>query len=210
MRHALVPSLTVLLALIVLCSGQASAQSTPQGVARQLQQRYASLNSLEATFVQRIGAQTREGTLSVRGHAFRLGLPDQTLVTDGETLWSYSRPDRQVIIQRYDPDEIGFSVGQLFTDYLAVFRATGATRAVINGVEHQVLSLRPREAGTSIRDVTLYVRTSDAVPTRVRVHDMNGQTLAFDLGHVRVNPSLTASTFRFQAPQDVEVVDLRP
>jgi outer membrane lipoprotein-sorting protein len=61
----------------------------------------------------------------------------------------------------------------------------------------------------SVRDATLYVRSSDAVPTRVRVHDTNGGTLAFDLRNVQRNVSLPASTFRFSAPSGTEVVDLR-
>ena len=76
-------------------------------------------------------------------------------------------------------------------------------------VAHDVLTLRPRSSGMSVRDATLYVRSSDAVPTRVRVHDTNGGTLAFDLRDVRRNVSLPTSTFRFDAPRGTEVVDLR-
>lgn len=186
----------------------AQAQS-PEAIARQLQQRYGALESLQASFVQTAGGQRLEGTLSVRGDAFRLDLGEQVLVTDGGTLWSYSRADEQVVVQPYDPSRVGFSVGQLFTDYLAVFRVTGATKATIGGVAHDVLTLRPRQSGASVRDATLYVRSSDAVPTRIRVHDTNGGTLAFDLRNVRRNVSLSASTFRFEAPRGTEVVDLR-
>lgn len=200
-----------LLALLgtVLLSGRADAQSTPEAVARQLQERYGAIESLRASFVQTVGAQRLRGTLSVRRDAFRLDLGEQVLVTDGSTLWSYSRPDEQVVVQDYDPAKVGFSVGQLFTDYLEVFRVTGASRATIDGVRHHVLTLRPRQSGMSVRDATLYVRASDAVPTRVRVHDTTGGTLAFDLTDVERNVSLPASTFQFAAPGGTEVVDLR-
>ena len=201
--------LSVLL-LGVLFSGQIGAQTaSPEAVARQLQTRYGATESLQASFVQSVGAQRLEGTLSVRGGAFRLDLGSQVLVTDGTTLWSYSRDDEQVVVQDYDPARVGFNVGQLFTDYLDVFRVTGASRATIAGTRHDVLTLRPREAGMSVRDATLYVRSSDAVPTRVRVHDTNGGTLAFDLTNVRRNVTLPASTFQFTAPSGTEVVDLR-
>ena len=210
MTHS-VPSRPLgLLALVaaVLFGGQAFAQ-TPDAVARQLQARYGALESLQASFVQTAGGQQLRGTLSVRRDAFRLDLGSQVLVTDGGTLWSYSRDDAQVVVQDYEPARVGFSVGQLFTDYLDVFRVTGATKATIGGVAHDVLTLRPRQSGMSVRDATLYVRSSDAVPTRVRVHDTNGGTLAFDLRDVRRNVSLPASTFRFAAPSGTEVVDLR-
>ena len=200
----------LLLAAGVLFAGQADAQArSPEAVARQLLDRYGAATSMRAEFTQSVGQQRLAGTISVRGDAFRLDLSEQTLVTDGETLWSFSKPDRQVVVQAYDPGEVGFSVGQLFTDYLEVFRATGATRATIAGVRHDVLTLRPRERGMSVRDVTLYVRSSDGVPTRVRVHDTNGGTLAFDLNDVERNVRFPASTFRFAAPRGTEVVDLR-
>ena len=193
----------------VLAGGRAEAQASPESIARDLQARYGRLESLRAQFVQTVGQQRLRGTLSVRDSAFRLDLGDQVLTTDGQTMWSYSEPDDQVVVQAYDPARVGFSVGQLFTDYLSVFRATGATRARIGGVSHTVLTLRPRESGSTVRDVTLYVRNSDAVPTRVRVHDTSGSTLAFDLQDVQRNARLPASTFRFQAPRGVEVIDLR-
>ena len=201
---------TLALGLAVLVTGQVSAQSTsPEAIARQLQERYGAIESLRASFVQTAGGQKLQGTLSVRDNAFRLDLGSQVLATDGTTLWSYSRDDDQVVVQDYDPARVGFSPGQLFTDYLSVFRVTGASRATIDGVRHHVLTLRPRESGSTVRDATLYVRASDAVPTRVRVHDTNGGTLAFDLRDVQRNVSLPASTFRFDAPRGTEVVDLR-
>ena len=198
------------LGAIVLFAGQAEAQSrSPEAVARQLLDRYGDATSMRAAFTQTVGAQKLDGTISVKDDAFRLDLAEQTLVTDGETLWSYFKPDRQVVVQDYDPSEVGFSVGQLFTDYLEVFRATGATRATIRGVRHDVLTLRPRERGLAVRDVTLYVRSSDGVPTRVRVHDTNGGTLAFDLQNIERDVRFPASTFQFQAPRGTETVDLR-
>lgn len=197
-----------LLAVTVLSAGQAAAQS-PEAVARTLQQRYRQVRTLSADFVQSTGTTRLTGRLQVRGDAFRMTVGEQTLVTDGRTLWSYAPDDEQVVVQDYNAAQTGFSIGQLFTDYLRVFRAVGATRATLDGVRHDVLTLRPRDAGSSVRDATLYVRSSDAIPTRIRVRDTNGTLHAFDLSRVQLNPSLPASTFTFTPPRGTEVVDLR-
>ena len=168
-----------------------------------------AIDGLKADFAQTVGGASLSGTMTVRGDAFRIELPDQVLVTDGRTLWSYSEADNQVVVQDYASEDLGFSIGQVFTDYLSVFRATGATRATIGGVRHDVIALVPREAGSSVRDATLYVRADDAVPTRVRVHDVNGATLAFDLSNVQLNPSIAEDLFTFRYPRGVDVVDLR-
>ena len=198
----------ILAAALVLHPGQAAAQS-PEAVARQLQQRYRQVQTVTADFVQSTGSTRLTGRLQVRGDAFRMTVGEQTLVTDGRTLWSYSPDDEQVVVQDYDARQTGFSIGQLFTDYLRVFRAVGATRATIGGVRHDVLTLRPRDSGSSVRDATLYVRSADAIPTRVRVRDTNGALHAFDLSRVQLNTRLPASTFQFSPPRGTEVVDLR-
>ena len=204
-----VPRLSALaLAAFVLFGGQVQAQQA-NDIAQRLQQRYRTIDALQADFVQTMGGAALQGTLTVQGDAFRIELPDQTLVSDGETLWSFSPEDNQVVIEQYSEEGIGFSIGQVFTDYLSVFRPTGATRAMMNGIQHDVLALVPRDADSSVRDATLYVRSSDAVPTMVRVHDINGATLAFDLQNVQLNPSLSFDTFTFRYPQGVEVIDLR-
>lgn len=197
-----------LAAALVLSAGQVQAQDA-NAVAQRLQQRYRALDALQANFTQSLGGATLRGAMTVRGDAFRIELPNQTLVSDGVTLWSYSPDDNQVVVQDYVEEDLGFSIGQVFTDYLSVFRPTGATQATLGGVRHDVLALVPRQSGTSVRDATLYVRSSDAVPTRVRVHDVNGQTLAFDLTNVQLNPRLTSDTFTFRYPRGVEVIDLR-
>lgn len=210
MRHLRITRRIALasIALAVLFAGRAQAQTADE-VAQRLQQRYRAINSLQAEFIQNVGDASLRGLLSVRGDAFRIEMQDQVLVSDGATLWSYSQNDNQVVVQDYDEQELGFSIGQLFTNYLAVFRVTGATQATMSGVRHDVLALVPREAGTSVRDATLYVRSDDAVPTKVRVHDVNGSTLAFDLSNVRLNPRLASDTFTFRFPAGVEVIDLR-
>ena len=192
----------------VLLAGQADAQNA-DAVARRLQSRYRALGALRAEFVQTLGTSRLSGTLTVSGNAYRIELPDQTLVTDGRTMWSYSRSDHQVVVQDYDAARLGFSIGQVFTDYLSVFRVTGATTATVGGVRHDVLALVPRERGSTVRDATLYVRSSDAIPTRVRVRDVNGRSLSFDLRNVQLNPRLPRGTFAFRAPAGAEVVDLR-
>lgn len=205
---ALKKTATAFLIGIVLFCGQAYGQSAEE-VAQRLQQRYRALNSIQANFVQTVGNTRLDGTLFVRGDAFRIELPDQVLISNGATVWSYSENDNQVVVQDYNEDELGFSIGQLFTNYLAVFRVTGATSATLDGVGHDVLAMVPRDAGSTVRDATLYVRSEDAVPTKVRVRDVNNTTLAFDLTQVQLNPRLSNETFTFRFPRGVEVIDLR-
>jgi outer membrane lipoprotein carrier protein len=201
-------SLTVLALVAVLFSGQAHAQSGDDLLDR-LRERYESTDALRASFTQTIGDATMEGTLVLRGDAYRIDTGDQTLVTDGETAWVYSKLDQQVLVNDAIEDETAFSPADFFTNYPDRFDVEVIGSESIDGARHDKLKLTPTNADAFLREVTLFVRSTDALPTRVQIVDGNGTHVAFDLQDVEVNPSLNGDVFRFVAPPGVEVVDLR-
>jgi outer membrane lipoprotein carrier protein len=198
-----------LLALVtVLFTGQVHAQSGDDLLDR-LRERYESTDALRARFTQTIGDATMEGTLVLRGDAYRIETGDQTLVTDGETAWVYSKLDQQVLVNDAIKDETAFSPADFFTNYPDRFDVEVIGSEVIDGARHETLKLTPKNDDAFLREVTLFVCSTDALPTRVQIVDGNGTRVAFDLQDVEVNPTLGGDVFRFDAPIGAEVVDLR-
>lgn len=201
--------LSALLALVaVLTAGHAHAQRGDDLLDR-LRDRYESTDALRARFTQTIGDASMEGTLTLRGDAYRIEMADQTLVTDGTTSWVYSKPDAQVLVNDVIPDETAFSPADFFTHYPDRFDVRLAGSQTIDGTRHDKLTLTPKSADSFLREVTLFVRSTDALPTRVQIVDGNGTRLAFDLRDVEINPTVGSDVFRFDPPAGTEVVDLR-
>ena len=200
--------LGLLALLTVPFAGQALAQQNADVLDR-LRARYESLDGLRATFTQRVGSATMEGSIALRGDAYRIETADQTLVTDGATSWVYSKTDRQVLVNDAVADETTFSPADFFTHYPDRFDVRADGTETIGGLRHDRLRLTPKNADAFLQEVTLFVRATDALPTRVRIVDGNGTTVLFDLQDVEVNPRLAEDTFRFSAPAGAEVVDLR-
>jgi outer membrane lipoprotein carrier protein len=200
--------LTVLALVAVLSAGQAHAQRGDDLLDR-LRDRYESTDALRARFTQTIGDATMEGTLVLRGDAYRIETGDQTLVTDGTTAWVYSKLDDQVLVNDAIEDETAFSPADFFTNYPDRFDVEVVGSQMIDGARHETLKLTPKNADAFLREVTLFVRSTDALPTRVQIVDGNGTRVAFDLQDVEVNPTLGGDVFRFVAPTGAEVVDLR-
>jgi len=209
MKRPLSLLLVALVALPVFSAGQASAQDRSADVLARLRASYAQMDALRAEFTQEVGGARLEGTLLLRGDSYRIETPDQVLVTDGRTAWAYSKDDRQVLINDAVEDVTAFSPSAFFTRYPDRFHVRVIGAETLSGARHDVLRLTPREDGAPLREVTLYVRASDSLPTRVRVLDGNGTALTFDLRNVERNPRLPADAFRFTPPAGAEVVDLR-
>lgn len=203
--------LAALVALPVLFAGQAHAQAQDRSsdVLARLRASYAQVQALRAEFTQEVAGARLEGTLLLQGDRYRIETPEQVLVTDGTTAWAYSRDDRQVLINHAVEDVTAFSPSTFFTRYPDRFNVRVTGTETLNGARHDVLRLTPREAGAPVREVTLYVRASDSLPTRVRVLDGSGTTLVFDLRNIERNPRLPEGAFRFTPPPGAEVVDLR-
>ena len=92
---------------------------------------------------------------------------------------------------------------------IAHHNATLASTTPIGGVPHHLLKLTPKDAASLFKTVTLWVRASDALVTRLEVDDQNGASHRFDLSNIERNPALPAGTFSFAAPAGAEVTDLR-
>jgi outer membrane lipoprotein-sorting protein len=200
--------LGLLALIVVLTAGQAYAQRGGDILDR-LRERYESTDALRARFTQTIGDASMEGTLTLRGDAYRIEMSDQTLVTDGTTSWVYSKPDQQVLVNDVIPDETAFSPADFFTHYPDRFDVSVAGSETLDGARHDRLTLTPKSQDSFLREVTLFVRSTDALPTRVQIVDGNGTRVAFDLRDVEVNPRIGSDVFRFVPPAGTEVVDLR-
>ena len=212
MKYPLSTRLFALLALFLLVAvpfaGQAQAQAS-DAVLDRLRARYESLDALRAQFTQRIGEAEMAGTLLLRGDAYRIDTGDQTLVTDGTTSWVYSKADKQVLVNDAVADETTFSPADFFTHYPDRFNVAVDGKESIAGVSHDRLRLTPKNAEAFLQEVILFVRGTDALPTRVQLVDGNGTTIVFDLRDVEINPRLGNDAFRFVPPSGAEVVDLR-
>ncbi len=197
-----------LLVAIVLFAGQAQAQSSDDLLDR-LRMRYETTDALRAQFTQSIGEVTMQGTLVLRGDAYRIETPDQMLVTDGTTSWVYSKADGQVLVNDAVADETTFSPADFFTHYPERFDVEVSDSESVDGVRHDVLLLTPKSGDTFLREVTLWVRSADTLPRRVQIVDGNGTRMVFDLRDVVMNPPLRSDVFQFVPPPGAEVVDLR-
>ena len=206
----------LLIAAIVLFSGQLEARAQDADeLIRRLESRYNAVSALQADFTQTMSSaysdlnESFSGTLLMQGPRYRVETHGQTMVTDGAVTWIYNEAENQVLINQNDTSDEGFSIDRLFTDYSSRFivRSVGTER--IDGKAHFVLNLEPKESGSFFETVTVWMRSDDAIISRIKVVDQNETTMRFDLDNVTFDPDLKADAFTFSPPQGAEVIDLR-
>jgi outer membrane lipoprotein-sorting protein len=72
--------------------------TTPADIIKQMEKRYRTIDDITVTFRQSHslrgdgdGAVVRRQNVHEEGNKYRIELEDQTIVTDGSSVWSYSK-----------------------------------------------------------------------------------------------------------------------
>lgn len=229
-RHAL-----LMLGAIFLAAAPAAAAELADVVST-LEQGYALLEDVQASFVQRatIAAFKREekggGELFIKRprqdaamFRFDYAKPQkQQIISNGKTLWFYLPDNRQVIV----------------TNLSGIMESSGASMNYLTGLAHvsrdftisfagdgrdakgnYVLLLVPKKKSPLLARLQLTIK-AEAVESFVRegkatdafpvlsslVHDQSGNRTALEFHKVRVNKGLGSGIFQFKAPAGVEVI----
>jgi outer membrane lipoprotein-sorting protein len=82
-------------------------------------------------------------------------------------------------------------------------------REKFQGKKVVLLKLSPKDDSASMKSVKLCVDDGEWLLWRAEVVDMNDNVTEYAVSDIRLNTTLSDSTFSFVAPPGVEVVDLR-
>lgn len=139
---------------------------------------------------------------------FRIENPEQTVVSDGESLWSYAPRLKQVTIQKLSkvknlvlPKDFLFS---FFNDYSI---ATSGEETVA-GKPCFRLTLKNLKPDMLIAVMTVWVEQGSFFTRKVAYTDANDTRVTFSFPTIRTDVAVPGSRFTFAAPQGVEVVTL--
>jgi len=189
---------------------------TADEILEEVRDRYESIQDAKLTFTQHVRFslatvdQTVRGTLLMKKPSrYRVELESQTIVTDGETVWSYSRPNHQVLIDRFVLDERSLSPERILTTAPTEYTAALVGEEELEGSTLQVVKLVPRSQTGILASLKLWVDDHTWLMRKVEIVDVNGKQTTYTVHTFEVNPGIADSAFRFTVPEGADVVDLR-
>jgi outer membrane lipoprotein carrier protein len=203
-------------ALIALTAGRMSAGDTAQEILKKVRDKYDSVTDAEIKFQQRVRMpvgrleQTTAGTLlTKKGNKYRVELEQQTIVTDGVTVWSYSATQQQVLVDRFEQDDRSLSPDRILSGEAADLAPALIGREKLGKTETVVLKLTPRDESTLLKWLKLWISESDWLVRKAELVDLSGKETVYQVLDIKVNAGIPDTQFTFVAPAGVEVVDLR-
>ena len=203
-------------ALLLSAVRPAAASDDPQETLSNVRKKYESIRDAELRFTERTRfpesslEQRTRGTLYLKKeHKYRIETDDQTVVTDGETVWSYSPANRQVLIDRFKLTDRSFSPERILGGATDEYAAAVTGREKAGNAECIVLKLTPRGEGSLVSSMRLWVDPSDWLVRMAEMTDVNGKVTTYTVSDIKLNPGLSDSRFVMQIPEGAEVVDMR-
>jgi outer membrane lipoprotein carrier protein len=210
----------LLLALLPLAPGNVVAQDA-QAIVGRSSRVYRSLSSMSADFVQVIdnpmidSAESR-GTLVQAGEdklAMRFtDPPGEAIVIDGRSIWVYTPSTTPGQVIRMSVPSGGPVYGYNILAWLLDRPAERYTASYVrsdrlNSRALDVVQLDPAVPDLPFERAVLWLDKEDGLPRRLEITEPSGAIRTLTLSKVRVNRQVPKSTFTFEVPSGVRVVD---
>ncbi len=213
-RKRILPVIFLAMVTLLMASPPAAAVSAKK-ILKKVEGEYKSLKDFTADFTQSVHLDSTDSGYTEAGHLwvkkparFRLELPHQTIVSDGETLWTYVPRNRQVLVDQADTSGGAARPDQLFLTYFKNAEAELIRSEKAVGHDCYLLHLEPQEK-TDISCLRVWVDKETWLARRIVMTDLEGMVTDYQFTDVQMNPGLADSVFVFRPPPEVEVIDLR-
>ena len=155
--------------------------------------------------------ETKTGKVSSKGNMFKAEMGNQTIISDGKTLWTYLKDVNEVQINNFEQGQDIMTPNDIFKiaekDYLAYM----GEKVTEGGKSLQIIELTPKNKTLSFSKIKMYIDVSDNSVKRGVVYDKNAIHYTYSISNLKTNMELSDSTFKFDKSKypGVEVIDLR-
>ena len=208
--------LTMVLVSSILMT-QAQADQKAKTILDNASKKVKALKSLKANFSITIAggknakAQTKKGSVSMKGNKYYVSLSGQEIFCDNKTIWTYMKESNEVQISSFDPNENTFTPSKLFTNfYDKEYSYKYSGEQTVGGKKVDIILLMPTNKTKQFSKVELMI-DKESVIAGGKMYEKNGNVYAYNVSAYTPNPNLSDNLFIFDAKKypKVEVVDLR-
>lgn len=208
--------LTILLLLLVKFS---FAQYDPKAleILDAMSKKYKSIPAFEANIsvtltndVEKVNEEFK-GKISVKGDKYKLVLPEQEIINNGTTVWTYLPEAKEVNIDNYDPNSEDINPSKIFDTYKKGFKYMYLQDKTEGGVLVEEIDLVPEKKDAQFFKIKMFINKKDKTIHNWIMFDKGGNRFKYTLTKFNSNPSIADNLFTFDPKKypGVEVIDLR-
>jgi outer membrane lipoprotein carrier protein len=199
--------------ILAVCSALTAATATD--VVDKSEALYSKAGVFSAKFSQTVSTgdffddEKTEGMLFMSyPRQFRVDTPEQVIVSDGDTLWSYSAENRQVTVELVAKSNETITPADYLFNFKKNYQLEYDSTDTIDKVKVHRLSLRAKSKDNFVRSMKVYIDATTFLVRRVVYRDLNDNRITLEFRDWKMGIKTTPEQFRFRTPRGVEEVRL--
>jgi outer membrane lipoprotein carrier protein len=182
-----------------------------------MSKKYKSIPAFEANIsyvltndVEKINEEFK-GKITVKGDKYRLVLPEQEVINNGTTMWTYLPEAKEVNIDTYDPNSEDINPSKIYDIYKKNFKYMYVQDKADGGVMCEEIDLVPEKKDAQYFKIKMFISKKDKAIQSWTMYDRGGNRYKYTLTKFNPNASIPDTYFTFDPKKypGVEVIDLR-
>ena len=202
--------------LCLFCMPALGAAIGSQEIIRNVEQKLTEKQTVTARFEELYvwkltgEKQTIKGEFDLKGESrFRITTEDQLIVSDGKTLWTYSKPAGRVLVDRIENAENDWLPQKLFLKTRKEFRHRLSGEETLQGRKCYVIDFDAEKEDSYITKMKVWVDAESWLPGKIEQIDISRNKTVYTLSDIKTGMELEDSLFEFKPPENAEIIDLR-
>lgn len=182
-----------------------------------MSKKYKSIPAFEANLsytltndVEKINEEFK-GKISVKGDKYRLVLPEQEVINNGTTVWTYLPEAKEVNIDSYDPNSDEINPSKIYDTYKKGYKYLYLQDKTEGGVLCEEIDLVPEKKDAQYFKIKMFISKKDKNIQSFTMFDKSGNRYKYTLTKFNPEANIADSYFSFDPKKypGVEVIDLR-
>jgi outer membrane lipoprotein carrier protein len=196
-----------------------SAQYDPKAleILDAMSKKYRSIPAFEANItcnlsndVDKVNDEFK-GKITVKGDKFRMVLPEQEVINNGATIWTYLPEAKEVNIDNYDPSSEDINPSKIHEVYKKGYKYLYLQDKTDGGVMCEEIDLVPEKKDAQYFKIKMFINKKEKTVQSFTLFDKGGNRYKYTVSKFTPNAKVEDSFFTFDPKNypGVEVIDLR-
>jgi len=182
-----------------------------------MSKKYKAIPAFEANISYTMTNETEKineefkGKITVKGDKFRLVLPEQEVINNGATIWTYLPEAKEVNIDNYDPNSEDINPSKIYEIYKKGFKYLYLQDKTEAGVVCEEIDLVPEKKDAQYFKIKMLITKKEKSIQSWTMFDKGGNRFKYTITKFTPNAKIEDSYFTFDPKKypGVDVVDLR-
>jgi outer membrane lipoprotein carrier protein len=205
--------------IFILLSQICFAQYDPKAleILDAMSKKYKSFTAFEANLsvaltndVEKIKEEFK-GKITVKGDKYKLSLPEQEVINNGSTIWTYLPDAKEVNIDNVDTKADEVNPSKFYEIYKKGFKYLQMEDIIENSIPCNVVDLVPEKRDAQYFKIKMNISKKDKSVLSFTMFDKSGNKYKYTISKFSPNAKIDDAVFAFDPKKypGVEVVDLR-